>query len=134
MTGDLDEFLDEVRTDSAKAGKDAVAAFDAYLNHFGLANEILELRKARRWSQQSLAARSGIQQSEISRIERGESNPTYQTLSAIAGAFDRVVGFLPAPPARSARVRQSTPVKAPAKATPKRAVPIRPAKATPRAR
>ena len=34
-----------------------------------------------------LAAKSGIRQSEISKIERGSANPTFATLSAIAASL-----------------------------------------------
>jgi len=53
-----------------------------------LAGELFELRKARRMTQRELAARSGIQQAEISRLEAGSSNPTLSTIAALAFALD----------------------------------------------
>lgn len=46
-------------------------------------------------SQQQLSERSGINQSNISRIERGEGNPSVETLSRIARAMGKklVISF-----------------------------------------
>ncbi len=70
MPGDLDSFLEEVRAESRAAGPEVVAGFEAALEHFELARQLIELRKAHGWTQQRLSKRSGVQQSEISRIER----------------------------------------------------------------
>ena len=91
---ELDVFLAEVRRESRDAGSAAVAELDAYLRHFELSRQIWELRKAHGWSQLELARQSGVQQSEISRIEQGQGNPTYQTLSALAGAMQMRLTFV----------------------------------------
>src|SRR5260370_20265 len=95
MSRDLDAFLAEVHEESNAAGPAAVAEFEAYLRHFELSRQIFELRKAHGWSQLELARQSGVQQSEISRIEHGQGNPTYQTLTAIAGAMQMRLTFVP---------------------------------------
>jgi transcriptional regulator with XRE-family HTH domain len=41
-----------------------------------------------------LAKASGVQQSEISRIERRQGNPTYRTLQALAQAVHMTFGFV----------------------------------------
>jgi ribosome-binding protein aMBF1 (putative translation factor) len=46
-------------------------------------------------SQQRLSEMTGIQQSEISRIERGVSNPTTLTLARLAGALGQEVTLTP---------------------------------------
>jgi transcriptional regulator with XRE-family HTH domain len=94
MPGDLDSFMEEVRAESRAAGPEAVAELDAYSEHFEFARQLLELRKARGWTQKRLADQAGVQQSEISRIERGEGNPTFRTLSALARAFEVRLGFV----------------------------------------
>lgn len=53
-----------------------------------LANQILDLRMERGWSQSELARRVGTRQSNISRIESGLANPTFKFLQKLAKAFD----------------------------------------------
>lgn len=89
---DFDEFMKEVAKDSAAAGR--TAAFDAYGEHFRLAAEVIRLRKKERLTQQQLAKVSGVQQSEISRIERGQANPTFRTLHQLAHALKKTIGFV----------------------------------------
>jgi len=52
-----------------------------------LADEILELRLERGWSQAELARRVGTRQANISRIENGLGNPTLKFLQKLAKAF-----------------------------------------------
>ncbi len=52
-----------------------------------LADNILRLRLQRGWSQAELAKRAGTKQSNISRLESGQANPTYKLLKKIADAF-----------------------------------------------
>jgi transcriptional regulator with XRE-family HTH domain len=54
-----------------------------------LANQVLRLRLQKGWSQTELARHAGTKQSNISRLERGEANPTYDFLNKVADAFDR---------------------------------------------
>src|ERR1044071_8420170 len=51
---------------------------------------IRQLRTARGWSQDDVASRSGLSQSEISKIENASFSrePTAETISALAKAFD----------------------------------------------
>ncbi|GEB98902.1 helix-turn-helix domain-containing protein [Corynebacterium flavescens] len=64
------------------------AAFSAEVaQRAELGSQLLIARKARALSQESLAELAGIQQAEISRIERGISNPTMDTLSRIVRAL-----------------------------------------------
>lgn len=45
-------------------------------------------RKARNFSQSALAEKAGLDQSDLSKIERGVSNPSVKTLQRIAHALD----------------------------------------------
>ena len=92
---DFDDFLREVREESRDAGKNATRAFEAYGEHFRLARQLIVIRKQLGWTQQQLAKVSGVQQSEISRIERGQGNPTYSTLEALARAANMTVTLVP---------------------------------------
>jgi transcriptional regulator with XRE-family HTH domain len=57
---------------------------------------LADVRRKRGWTQKRLAQKTGINQSEISTLESGFSNPTYKTLQAIAaalgGKIDLVIG------------------------------------------
>jgi DNA-binding XRE family transcriptional regulator len=95
---DFDDFMREVAAESASHGE--TQAFEAYGEHFRLALEVIRLRKSQKWTQQQLAKVSGVQQSEISRIERGQANPTFRTLQQIAQALKKTIGFVDAPSRR----------------------------------
>jgi DNA-binding XRE family transcriptional regulator len=92
---DFDDFLREVQEESRAAGKSATEALRAYGEHFRLARQLVIIRKQLGWTQQQLAKASGVQQSEISRIERGQGNPTYSTIEALARAANMTVAIVP---------------------------------------
>lgn len=56
-----------------------------------LADNVRELRQRCELSQEALAVRTDIQQTEISKIENRRSNPTILTLERLAEAFDVAV-------------------------------------------
>ena len=60
-----------------------------------LGASIRTARKVRGCSQVALAEMTGIQQAEISRIERGTGNPTTSTLLRLARALDLRVLLMP---------------------------------------
>lgn len=51
-------------------------------------NELKEIRESRGLSQFQLSILSGVNQSNISRIERGVESPTLATLERLARAMD----------------------------------------------
>ncbi len=53
-----------------------------------LARNVRRLRKLKGWTQDELAAKLRIEQMAVSLIENGRSNPTLQTLEAIAECLD----------------------------------------------
>lgn len=55
---------------------------------------IIELRKAKNWSQSDLAARVGVSYAQIGRYETKEAQPPAQALKKIADALDTTVDFL----------------------------------------
>ena len=57
-----------------------------YLQHIG--NNIKELRKFRKWTQQQLADAAGIRMATISDIEAGKANCEIATLVRIASALN----------------------------------------------
>ncbi|HET7752875.1 MAG TPA: helix-turn-helix transcriptional regulator [Anaeromyxobacteraceae bacterium] len=87
MARKFQDFMREVEAEAHREGPKAVAELATFDAHFRLAGELLSLRKARGLTQRQLSAKTGIQQSEISRIEAAHSNPTVGTVSALARAL-----------------------------------------------
>lgn len=99
---EFDEFMTQVEGASGAAGE--AEALAAYSEHFRLARQVIQLRQKAGWTQQQLAKASGIQQSEISRIERGQGNPTFRTLNALAHSGGMTICFVSE---KTVRVRAS---------------------------
>jgi XRE family transcriptional regulator of biofilm formation len=53
-----------------------------------LGQAIRELRRKRGLSLEAVAQKAGLALNTLSLIERGEANPTWQTVKGIAAAFD----------------------------------------------
>ncbi len=64
------------------------AVGEVFARAYGIAMQIIELRESRGLTQSDLAERCGIDQREISRIERGSTSPTARTLQRIVDAPD----------------------------------------------
>jgi len=90
------DFMAELEAEAKAEGSAAVEELDTFREYFRLAREMTEARKAKGWSQEKLATKSGLHQSEISDIERGRANPTFQTLQKLARSLDGRIGFLSA--------------------------------------
>jgi transcriptional regulator with XRE-family HTH domain len=60
-----------------------------------LGAQLAAARKARGLTQPALSKLSGIQQAEISRIERGAGNPTAATLLRLANALGQQITLVP---------------------------------------
>jgi len=59
-----------------------------------LGNRIIELRKAKNWSQSQLADKVGVSYSQIGRYETKGSQPPAEVLKNIADALDSSVDYL----------------------------------------
>ena len=83
--------MQELEEETRRAGPTAVARAEALKAQYGLAAELILLRKRRGLTQRQLSARTGIQQSEISRIEVGRDRGNARGAGARArrGAADR---------------------------------------------
>jgi len=101
----FDDFMRYVEAEARGEGQQAVDQLEAFREYFRLAREIIEARKAKGLSQHQLAKRCGIHQSEISDIERGRANPTFQTLQMVARQLNRRIALV-SPTNSGARVRQ----------------------------
>ena len=95
MATTFDDYISEVEKKAKAGGPEAVARWDAFNAHYAMAREVRELRKERHLTQKQLAVVSGINQGEISRIERGQTNPTTSTLAALLAPLGARLGVVP---------------------------------------
>ena len=75
----LDEYLARQLQDPAFQ-----AEYDALAPEFAIIQAIIDARKASGLTQKQLAEKSGIAQADISRLERGNANPSLRTLRRLA--------------------------------------------------
>lgn len=92
---DLDQLLKDIDAEARAEGPAAVAQLRTFEVQFTLAADLIALRKARGLSQKQLASESGIQQADISKIERGLVNPTIGTIEKLARPLCAQVRMLP---------------------------------------
>ena len=60
------------------------AEFEALRPHYEVVSQIIKARSEQGLSQEELAARTGLQRSNISRLESGSYNPSLDLLSRVA--------------------------------------------------
>jgi len=77
------KFRDYVADVERKADGEERRLLDEHRRHYNIGAKLLERRLAAGMTQRDLAQASGVGQAEISRIERGQGNPTAQTLQAL---------------------------------------------------
>ncbi len=83
----FEETYERVVAEAEAEGAEAVAELRTLEDRYRLASDLISRRRALGMTQQQLAAASGIRQSEISRIEGGNGNPTLKTIGALAHAL-----------------------------------------------
>ncbi|HEV3000722.1 MAG TPA: helix-turn-helix transcriptional regulator [Solirubrobacteraceae bacterium] len=93
MSTNFRDFVEEVERN---ADPEERRLLEESRRRFGIGSKLLERRMAVGMSQRELAAASGVDQAEISRIERGQSNPTAQTLQALGEPLGVTLDFSPA--------------------------------------
>jgi len=64
------------------------AEYEALEPEFAIVQAIIDARKKSGLTQQKLSEKAGIAQGDISKIERGEANPSLKTLKRLALAMD----------------------------------------------
>lgn len=96
----FDDFYRELERDAQAEGEFAVADLRAKELKYSLINSLIAGRQGLNLTQAALADRSGIAQTEISRIERGRKSPTLDTFSRLAGAlgFESIRALKVGPP------------------------------------
>ena len=94
MSRTYDEVVTERRS---HLDPDAIARGEVLAQAYSIAMQVAELREEHGLTQTQLAERCGVNQSDISRIERGSMSPTARTLQRIADALDADVRLVARP-------------------------------------
>ena len=91
----MDRNYDEVRADRrARMSGVAKRRQEEFEHTYDLAMQITELRERHGLTQAQLTEQTGIDQGDISRIERGSANPTERTLTRIGDALGADLRFV----------------------------------------
>jgi len=80
MGNNFHDFVTEVE---GQASPEELRQLEAARTRFRIGSRLLQQRVSAGLTQQQLAQASGIAQADISRIERGQANPTTETLEAL---------------------------------------------------
>jgi DNA-binding XRE family transcriptional regulator len=80
-------YTEAVTGRRARLSGSATRQAEVFAGAYEIAVQVIELRQRRGMTQAELAAATGIDQGDISRIERGSVNPTEKTLVRIADAL-----------------------------------------------
>jgi transcriptional regulator with XRE-family HTH domain len=112
MSSDFDDLMNEIEEEARRAGPKAMAEYATAGATHRLARQVFDLRKAAGLTQRQLAAKSSVQQADISRIEAGDANPTLATIAALAYALGAELALEPtrqrkAAPRRRAKKQSS---------------------------
>lgn len=90
----FEELWQEIQDEAKANGPKAVAELERLQHRYRLGGQLSVLRQHRKMSQSKLAAQTGIDQAEISRIERGAANPTEDTLARLGNALGAKLVFV----------------------------------------
>ena len=81
-------YKDVTATRRERLSFTAKAHMEIFEHPYDIAMQIVDLRERHGLTQAELAERCGMDQADISRIERGSTSPTARTLQRIAEALD----------------------------------------------
>ncbi len=87
-------FMRGLEAEARAQGPRAVEELETFREYFRFAREVAVARRGRGLTQRELAARARVNQSEISDIERGQANPTFRTLQAVAKGLGRRISLV----------------------------------------
>ena len=81
--------------EKALKNEDVKQAYDSLESEFAFIDSLLSMRQKAGLTQEQLADRMGTQKGNISRLEKGSSNPSWKTLEKYAHAcgFDISMAF-----------------------------------------
>jgi transcriptional regulator with XRE-family HTH domain len=97
----------DIEQEARRAGTKATAEYAAFGAYHRLARQVFDLRKGAGLTRRQLAARSGVRQADISRIEAGDANPALATIAALAYALGAELALEPSGRARRRAVAGS---------------------------
>jgi transcriptional regulator with XRE-family HTH domain len=83
----------DVEQEATAEGPESSAQLRSLDSALHLAGQLLALRRRRGITQRQLSEMSGVQQADISRIERGQTQPTTVTVRRLAHALGADFGF-----------------------------------------
>lgn len=81
-------YEDSTAKRRAKLGADAREQTQVFEQAYAIAMQVVALREEHGLTQSQLAERAGMDQADVSRIERGSTSPTARVLQRIADALD----------------------------------------------
>lgn len=83
---DLKSYLNEQMKDD-----EFKKEWDDLEPEYNMIQAIIDARKSKKMTQKELAERTGIDQSDISKIETGSANPALSTLKRLAEGMDMIL-------------------------------------------
>ena len=86
---DFDDLIQFIEDEAEAEGPDAVTELRAFDARFRIASELLQARRQAHMTQRELAAATGVQQAEISKIERGVITPGVSTVDRLLQPLGR---------------------------------------------
>lgn len=92
----FEDFWQEVEAEARAEGPAAVAELERLAHRVRIGGQLSVMRHRRQLTQEELASATGIDQGEISKIERGVSNATEDTLARLARALGAELAIVPA--------------------------------------
>lgn len=87
----FEDFVQEIEEAATPEERQALEAARA---RYRVGSRLLQQRLAAGLTQKQLASASGVDQADISRIERGDGNPTTETLDALARPLGVTLDFV----------------------------------------
>ena len=89
------DLMKGIEAEAKAEGPEAVAELERLRHRYALGGQLLVQRVKHGMTQSDLAEKTGIQQAEISKIERGVGNPTEDTLAVLGHAFGVKLAYVP---------------------------------------
>ena len=88
------DLMQQIEAEAREEGPKAIAHLERTRHRYYLGGQLAVLRKRRGLTQVELAAQSGVEQADISKIERGISNPTEDTLARLGKVLGARLAFV----------------------------------------
>ncbi len=90
----LADLMREIESEAKAEGPAAVAQLAQMRHRYSLGGQLAMCRKRLGISQSELSDKCGVEQADISKIERGLSNPTQDTLAKLGSALGVRLAFV----------------------------------------